>query len=450
MSITQKKNDLVTKLGLFTTINNSTLDLNKFKNQYDTAINFANDVNKDPVMFCVNILSTLLGKDVLKAQLKVILNDVIPDLNPILKSNISNLINTNNSNSALPTKFTTSGYDIPIKKLDINNQLKSSTPEVGSLNDVILKTIKVPGSIISFQGLNLSFNPLTQNINLSASNTLNISSFLKNIIDNTSFVNKDLIISESLDYIFGTLLKNKNLSKKDINNDLILNKIIENGVNDDTNETYFTLTASQLSDIENKTDNLQNQSTLIDLDCGNLNFMLDLETFNEILNSDDPLDALDNKLNNVVSDLPVQANDDIKPSALRDISKTNNNNMNYNNNSAVKDDVFKNMFKAITTIIIKNTISSPQILLIQTLVDNFNNINFNNNIISDIQKYIESKQKFIRCLIELIKEKLSEKLFELVKNEVIKLAQPVLAKIIQEALESYTKTITSLSPIKPN
>lgn len=440
MSLTQKKSDLVSSLGLFTTINSS-LNIGDIQKKANTSINFANSSSKDPVMFCVNLLSILLGKEVLKGQLKVLLYKLLPDINVLLKSSLVTLLNSNNSNTSLPSQFTNSGYDIPVKLFDLMNTIKNSVPQVNTLNQAISDAIRIPGSNIIFQGLQLTFNPSTQMMNLKGINNSDITTFNNSILNNTSFINTNTIISEILDYIFGTTLKTNNLSKKDINNELVGNKIIENAVEDTENDTFYTLTSSQISQIENKTENIQNQSTLIDLDCGNLNFMMDQETLNEIVNSTDPIDALDDKLNNVTADLPVQANDDIKQGALRNVAKTNNNNKSINNNSAVKDDIYKNMFRAITVIIIKNTTLSPQIVLLQILNSYFNNTSTNTNSITD---YTNSQKKLMRCITEVVKDKVSEELYNTVKKEVVKLTKPVLLKITQELLESYTKTITSL------
>ena len=99
------------------------------------------------------------------------------------------------------------------------------------------------------------------------------------------------------------------------------------------------------------------------------------------------------------------------------------------------------MFRSVTVIIIKNTTLSPQIVLLQILNSYFNNTTTNTNSISE---YTNSQKKLMRCITEIVKDKVSEELYSAVKKEVVKLTKPVLLKITQELLESYTKTITSL------
>ncbi len=450
MSITSDKKSIASSLSVITSLTSS-LDTSNLKVGSDLNVNTFNSDSEDPISFILELFIALIGVEVLKKLLKETLNSFVPNITGDIKKSLKKSLISDDSNKPLKAEFVNNGYNYNLSELDYNKKFKNNTTNdktivPGSLDQAIGQAVNSPNTPQTFKGLVLNFNPNTNILNVKASdNSKNTNEFMSEIIDGISFIASSVLIALIIDYIFGTLIKSANKTRNEVYNDEMYNKIVSNMItNDDTSEEAFDLSPNDLDFIEQTINNKLNGILPLDYDCGIVESSFSLNSIDLINASNDPVEVFDSELDQLTPSDPNQANrDDLSSNKLNSVNNNIKNNNKYQNKSSVKSKVYKDFFSGILLVIVKNTALSPQMVLLQSISKSLAG---NVNQVGTGIDMIKQQKNLIACLLEGVKGKITEFLFNKLKTEIIKKIKPFGLAILNEKLNAYIGIISSLKP----
>jgi hypothetical protein len=137
--------------------------------------------------------------------------------------------------------------------------------------------------------------------------------------------------------------------------------------------------------------------------------------------------------------------DDLSPNRLNKVNNEINNNNKFTNNTATKDKVYNDLVNKIVQVIIKNSILSPQAILLQKL--NYRIITGNNDISSGLD-LLKSQSNLFKCITEQVKDSITQVIFKRVKSEITNKVKPLAIAVATEKLANYEGLLASLVKIK--
>jgi hypothetical protein len=211
---------------------------------------------------------------------------------------------------------------------------------------------------------------------------------------------------------------------------------------EDDNGNLFTLSPSELNDIENTINNRLNNTLPLDYGCSNYNSSIDIETLNGILNANDQVNELDNQINSLLPQNPSLNNmDDLSPNKLNNVNSQIGNNNTYSNNTAVKDKVYNDLISKIVQVVIKNSILSPQTLILLKMNERIITGNVSSYSGLDI---LSNNKNLFTCITKQVKETFTNIIYEKVKTEIVNLVKPLAVAVVKEKLVNYEGILTSL------
>lgn len=446
MQLSSKKNDINNKLSVISSLSNGSNLTNVISN-LNKDNNIFNNNSKDSIIFIITLLIKLLGVEIMKTLLKDVLHKGIGDLNDEIKKSLKSQLSSEDNDRVISGKMVNEGINLPLKSIDYGGKLSlNDTLEGSTLNKEIKNSIDGNGVVREYNGLFIKYDPNTDTVNYKTNSNQKINIFLNKLIDSTTFVNEKKIISEVIDLLFGTIIFNLLLNKKQIELDEKFNKIINKIIdNDQVNDTLFNLSPEELNEIETKINNRSNGVFNLDFDCSFIGSVIDLETLDEILNSDDIYESLDNNLNNLLPTNKPNMSLYLGGSNSNDLNKLNKNSLNndkFNNPNPSKEKIYKNFIKGVVTIITKNSILSPQNISLFYISKNMLE---NSEKIYDGIDMLKEQKNLLDCLSKNIKNKVSEILYKKLRTEVLKIVKPYGKAILDEKLDNYSKTISSLN-----
>lgn len=454
MNILNSKKDINGSISILSSLSDS-LNINNIIEKNDTSVNIFNNNSKDPISFLLKILISVVGVNVVKDILKSILIKELPNIDLLIKNVIKNSLIKSDDNTGLDGNLLVNGFDTPVKDIDYNknfqgsgnNSMYLSNNTSNSLDAVMYKSIGNYGSNESFNGLNVKYNSSNDMMNIKPTSNTTKNQLLGNLIDNIQFLNKNVILVSIIDLLFGSIVSTLGKNKNDLLTDESFNKIIQKYVeSEDETENLFYLSPEELNDISITIDNRLNNKLPLDFGCSDYNSFIDIETLNEILNSSDQIDALDNQVNTLLPQNPSLNNmDDLSPNKLNKVNKQINNNNKFTNNTATKDKVYNDLVSKIVQVIIKNSILSPQAILLQKL--NYRIITGNNDISNGLD-ILKNQQNLFKCISQQVKDSITQIIFKRVKTEITNKVKPLAIAVATEKLANYEGLLASLVKIK--
>jgi hypothetical protein len=393
------------------------------------------------------LLIKLVGVEVMKKVLSDVLSKGIGDLNTEIRNSLKSQLSGDDIDREVGSKMVNDGVTLSVKDIDYNGKLtQDGSVDNNTLDKEIKNSIDGNGIEREYNGLKVKYDNNTDSVTYKANTNQKMNTFMSNIIDNTVFVNEKRIISDVINLLFGTIIFSLLLNKKQVELDEKFNKIIKKVVeNDGVTDSIFTLSPEDLNDIENTINDRTNGVFNLDFDCSVIGSEVDLETLNEILNSDDIYTTLDNTFNNILPSNNPDMGLYLGGSNQNDLNKLNSsikNNDKFNNSTPTKEKIYKNFINGVTTTIIKNSILSPQNISLfyisKSILEN------NTQIYSGLD-ILKSQQNILDCLSKNVKSKITDILYRRLRKEVLKIVKPFGTAILNEKLDSYSKTITGLN-----
>lgn len=396
------------------------------------------NIKNEPIPFMLDLLTACIGSEALQRTTGQIITNFIRNVEPDLKSNIKKQSVTFNSDKQLPTLFSTTGYEIPTKKIDLFSNLKTdpSSSEglllyqnnVNSFDQKAYNAIINPNTDVVFGNMKMNYNDITDNMTIKPVNpTDTIGTFINDYIDNITIIDEKQFTSQVMEAMYGTI---SNSTKKPLNSILeeekvrnLINKIVEDG-------NVANITDEELEQIQRIASNKLNSIIPVDVGCSIIDSVLFLTDINSLINATtgntDPIaigSAFEKVMNDTFGRIPQQTNP--------------------TNKNAIRDGYFKLLIKTITNAIVIALTSTPQIRVLITMVNGFknnDNVAFPNNISDDIN----SLRNYINCIGKSAGSLISEFIFNLLKVELLKIIIPVTRLIIKEKLEAFIRIIQSL------
>jgi len=432
MSLSDDKKQIFTKIASYTSMM-QTIDKTKSTNIFPSINN-----KKDIVPFLLDTLKVIVGTAALQELTGELLTKFIDKVEPKMKDALKKQATQYNSGDELPTAFTTTGYNIPVKNIDVYGKLKTN-PDSKSGNllydkikpnfDNLLYNAIKNESTTSIGGLNMTYTSLTDNITFKGDPTTTIGTWTNNYIDGLTIINKKEFTSNVMDRIYGSITSNQNKTVDEVYQELIVDKLIQQLITDD-NDT-FELLPNDYEELLAKANEMVNGVVNYDMGCGVYGAKLSLDDLSTIIsNVSGSTDSfyVGNQINDSI-------NKSISDQAVADENK-----------ESIKDGFFQRIIQYVTQTLAKSLTTSPQV---RTLLGITSALQNNGQVIigsakDDLKKF----KTFIKCNVNQIVAMVTEYIFNLVKKVLMLLLVPIIKKILKEKINQYKKTLKSLLPIK--
>ena len=433
MSLINDKKSIFTEIGAFNSISSS-VELPNPSNSLSSVNN-----SKDIAAFLLDILVTLVGSGVLKRVTGELLGDFITETKPTLKNALSDQLIDFNSNDSLPSDFSTNGYTIPAKDIDVYGKLKSDpASDIGSqvytdgstntFDRKAYQAIVTPNTEVTYGGIKILYNDASDEFTFKPVNSsVTIGSFINTFVNGMVLFDKKTFITEVLNIIFGTKSAAQNKTEQQILEEIKINKTLQNFIDE---KEELTISDDELNELENQARQISQGYTEVSIGCcdilrGSMSVedMTDLNTrFRNAANPDQAGNILSDGVSNSFSGEDA---DDAEE-----------------NERTIKDGIIKRIINAIIAILAAAITTSPEARFILLITKGFKNNGVipSGNPTGDLINF----RVLIKCLIKKVKELIFEFLFNLVKEQLIKLIIPISKRILREKINQYIGVLRTL------
>lgn len=433
MGLIDDKKEIFNEIGAFNSIKDD-LGLPDDNNSLSSINN-----TKEIVPFLLDMLTVLIGSEVLKYTTGEVMTEFIRNVEDDLKTGLKKQYTTFNSDQSLPAGFT-SGYSFEMKDIDSYGKLKTDpNSQLGSLlyndnvndfDNVLHDAIVNAGTPVNFANtVNLEYDDVLNKVNVTPHASVagdTIGEFTTQYIDNLEIINEKQFVSNISNVIFGTVTSSQDKTEQQAVLEEELNVTIQKIIDEDES---IEITDDELRNIQKIAKDRVSGVTFADLGCGYLPNIVTLDSLTNLVSgttgSTDPL-----TVGNAYLDTLAGGFDDTNPESAEE------------NNETIKDGFFKRLINAIVQALVSSLILPPQIRVLTGMFTGFKNGNVPEigNPIEDLQ----NQRVLASCLAKQAKELIIEFLFDLVKKELIKLVIPVSKKILKEKINQYLNVIRSL------
>jgi len=437
MGLIDEKQDIFTQIGALTSITGE-VDLPDPTNSL-SSINNTNEI----VPFLLDMLTVLVGSEVLQTTVGELMTTYIRSVEPTLKSSLNTQFSDFNSNQLLPAAFTGTGYNFNMKDLDVFQKLKNDPAsatgnllynnDVNDFNRKLYDALNAPGTDITFNNIVFNYDEVLDSVNIKpATPSQTIGEFTEEYIDGLTIINEKEFVSNFINLMFGTITSNEDKTLDSVIFEEKLNLTIQKIVDE---KEDLSISNSELKELQQFAEDKLNGLEYYDVGCGLIPNNVTLENLTGLVTgttgNTDPRTvglAYLNTLNTGFEDASTG-------STIASDRATENEN-------AVKDGFFKRLINAIVNILVNAITTPPQIRALIGLFTGFknNNIPQLGNPIDDIN----NNRNLIDCLSKSARNTINEFLFNLVKKELIKLIVPVSKIILKEKINQYLGIIQSL------
>jgi hypothetical protein len=434
MGIVDDKRSIFNEIGAFNSIKDD-LNLPDVNNSLPSINN-----SKEIVPFLLDMLTVLVGSEVLKYTTGEVMTDFIRNVEGDLKTELKKQYSTFNSDQSLPTTFTTTGYDLDMSNVDIFEKLKTDpNTQLGSLlysndansfDNVLYNSLVNAGSPQNFANtVNLTYNDTLNTVTVTAHPSIasdTIGEFTTQYIDSLEIINEKQFVSDISNVIFGTVTTNQNKTEQQAILEEKVNKTIKKIIDE---EESIAITNDELRDIEQIAKQRIDGVTYADLGCGQLPNIVTLDCLEALVTgttgNSDPLTVGNAYLNTLTGGF-----EDTNPEKAEE------------NQETIKDGFFKRLINAIVEVLVSALVLPPQIRVLNAMFSGFKNNN--NPELSNPLNDLQNQRVLANCLAKRAKSLINEFLFNLVKKELLKLVIPVTKKILREKINQYVALLRSL------
>jgi hypothetical protein len=435
MSLADKKNDVFTKISSYTSFAQQGKLARKGK-MFPSINN-----KKDVIPYLLDVLKTVAGSEALKQLMGGMVTELVDISETQVKNTLKQQFTQNNSDDDIPSTIKNDGIDIPVKNIDLKQKLKiDPNSDSGSLiynetktnfDSVSYSAINNPGSSKTFNGLVIKYDDNSDSFNLKVDSDVSISKFFTDYIDNAEIINKNELVTNIMDGIYGTFSNKNNRTPQQILEDLKVQKLLEQAANDNSS---FIIPVKDLNDLEEKSKLMSEGIGYYDMGCGYMGVSLSFNSLNNLVStisgSTDPFvvsNAIENTINESTS------------------GSTASQNITAENNETIKDGFFQKIINIFVTQISQISTQSPQI---RALLSIFSFIQGGNNEISTPLQDMKKFKIFIMCLVKKIIATISEFIYNLAIGYLISLLTPIIKKVTEEKINQFIKLIRSLTSSK--
>ena len=355
MSLSTDKNEIFTSIAANTSVVQNVITINNATNTL-SSLN-----NKNEIMpFLLDVLKVVAGSNKLQELTGELLTKFIDGVEPKMKEALKKQANQYNSNELVPTY----SVSIPVKNIDIYGKLKTNPISsagnmlydntVSNFDDKAYQAIK-NGGTTNIGGLFMNYDSITDKLAFNASGSANIGTWANNYIDSIQIINKKEFVSNVMDKIYGCITKEQNKTVDDVYQELIVDKLIDQLINDDDS---FEISPSDNENLLRQAQDTANGVINYDMGCGLIAASL-------------PLSGLTTLISNISGStnsfyVGNQINDTINESI-------SNQDVADENKQTIKDNFFQKIIEYIKQAFAKALTTAPQIRAFLSLISAFQN-----------------------------------------------------------------------------
>lgn len=439
MSLSDDKRGVFTTIGAYTSLNQQP----KPPQTTDTLSSVNN--SNETIPYLLDVLKVVAGSDALKEVIGGLFTKILDIAEPQLKTALKNQFIHSNSGDAAPATFNSNGIDVPVKNVDTYGKLKvDSNSDSGNLlynNDTpnfdstARNAIVNAGNTEQYNGMSITYNSTTDNFNVTPTNPItnsnNIGNFFSNYIDNTELLNKKEIVSYVMDSIYGTLANKNQKSVQEIQDELQIDKMLEQAINNNNNP--FFIAPQDLRDLLQQGRDLATGVVNYDMGCGEMPATLNFNDLSNLVKnisgSTDSFgvgNAIENTINQSTS------------------GSTSTSATTTANKQTIKDGFFQKIIKALTVKMLAAITTNPQIRVLLAMMSALENKNGQPST-GQPKNDLQNSSTLITCMSKQIIITINEFIFNLAVGYLVKLLSPIIKKILKEKINQFIGIIKSLT-----
>lgn len=423
MSIADSKKDIFNKISAFTSLkDNSSFDIKSLHSSMKSVNN-----KKNAISFLLDVMKSMVGTDALKEITGELVGSFIDKTEPFIRESLKKQLVQFNADDKLPDNFISDGINVDVSKIDHGGKLRIN-PEtdlgritygkaVDSFDKSMFNAIRTEQPTI-YNEVTLTYKSATDMVNIKPNGSLNIGEFFTNYIDKTKLVNKEEIVSEAIDSIFGTITITKKKTENAINEELRTNKMLENIINTDE----AVLSENDLTEIEKKSKELYKGYLNNDFCCGEIIIKISTDDLVVLV---DQLGTDPFTIGNNISDIVI--------------NKSEENQLNENKDT-IKDNFLEKFINSLILALVKKATMSPEIKMLMSIANSLQGNNFNENI----NDYMKNNSIVIKCIVKSLISEATDFIFKKTTSYLSKLLEPVIKKMLKEKIKQYTGILKSL------
>jgi len=436
MSLSDDKRNIFTTIGSYTSVMSAT----KMPTQTDIFPSINN--KKDIVPFLLDVLKVVAGTDALQELTGQLFTKFIDKIEKPLSDSLKNQTAQYNAGNGLSTNFTTgTGIRVKVKDIDIKGDLKiNPNSAIGDLkyssttldfNKTAYDAIQNAGTETRFgSALTMKYDAATDEMIFKENPALGttIGTWANAYINDIAIINKKQFLTNVMDKIYGTVSKVQGRAVNDVYNELVVNKLIEQLMNDDES---FELSPADNAELLQRAEEIINGIVYYDMGCGVMGASLSLSGLTNLINSisgsTDPFYT--------ASAITATIDQSIEN---KDVASANK--------QTIKDGFFQRLIKLITQALAEAMTTTPQIRALLSIISAFQNNGQTQigNPKDDLKKF----KTLLICVIKTAMKLINEFIFNLIKVFLVKLLVPLIQVITKEKITQYSGILKSLIPLR--
>jgi hypothetical protein len=423
--------------------------------------------------FLTDLLKSLIGFESLKESLVDVLthnlDEIELDVKKAIKKALKSMVSCS-VNPKIPDSFINDGITIELNKIDFLGMFKvDPISDAGKLlyNDVfnlsnstdfntfLYNTIQNDGNVDSWglsttnnKILDIRFDEYAPSGTNLPNNTINIKpnehyainkklpDLNNDYIDSIQLFNSAKLINNIVESIFGSISIKIDKSKKQIQNEIkiedIINRIIDCDDDIIIDDSYFTFTNEDLSSIDYRSE-IRRKGVDIITTCGDAESTIDFNTLTK-LNSD--LDSLNNQSQ---SDNLMEITTTIIRNGLNDLANESANSVGNNDKLNIKINFIEKMLRQVMAAIF-NSILAPKLIIILAV----NHSIIYGEVFDDTEAFIKKNRVLLTAALQSVRDAVIGILMDKVLKEVKKLVTDNVIKTQIEKVKYKKSQIASL------
>jgi hypothetical protein len=416
----------------------------------------------DSMEFLIDLLKSIVGFDSLKnVIIKTItynLDVIETDVKKTLKKELNKLISCG-VNPTIPNLllYTSNGINLELRKIDyLSLMLTEPTSKSGSLlyddissginssdfNTFLYYLIQNSGSEINWSGnqnndiLTLKFNQYGVNnntLNIKASpyysNNKKLTDLNNDYIDSIDLFDSNKIINNIIDSLFGTISLDVKKTKRQLQNEIevenIINKIINSDETKSINDDFFSFSNNEIKNIESLVDNKKRGVSIV-------------ESTNKI-ETIIPIENLITLNENVSTATTVNQKSIIFDEGLNDLANKYSESVETNDAYTVKLNFIDLMIKNLISSIVKLMLS-PKLI---TILSINHSIVYGDSFV-DVLDFMKKNKNFIRSIVSSVRDSIISLLLKESLKEINNLVSKNIIDVEIEKLKLKKEQISGL------
>ena len=277
------------KRKIFTTIGSYTSFIQQDKLPNLTNIYPSINNKKDIVPYLLDVLKTVAGTEALKELIGKMLTKLIDQSESKIKIALKKQFIQFNADDLLSGSFINKGINLKVGDIDIKGKLKIDPISdsgkliyhntVDTFDKKVYDTIKT-NTPTTFSNLKLNYIESTDELNIKPLANAKNGDFFIDYIDNTQIINKDEIITNIMDTIYGVFSKKNTKTAGQVLEDLEIQKLLEQVIND--NDSFLIL-PKDYDELQNKSNELANGVTYYNMGCGLMEVILPFSELTKLI-----------------------------------------------------------------------------------------------------------------------------------------------------------------------